>query len=277
MKQMLLIAIIVLALNIFVVKSVMIENENVDIRNEILDSYLEQPPKELFKAYHFLYQKPYDLNTEEALQRYRAFKENLKEIKNVNSQNLPYKFGIGPFSDMTDEEFKEKVLMKPTIAPLNSDDKFLESPLAQSKYVNWSSLLRPALQQGSCGGCYTFSATTAIEANYKIAFGTDIAFSQQYIIDCDKNQNGCNGGDAQRSFTYIQNNGIPFLNNYPYVGLQSTCRTGISLVKPVQFYEACSGFKISCSFSSWNAILAKGPVVSQMDAASIKNYKSGIT
>ncbi len=44
--------------------------------------------------------------------RYKIFKQNLKYIEETNAKNLSFILGIGPFTDLTKEEFKEKYLMK---------------------------------------------------------------------------------------------------------------------------------------------------------------------
>jgi hypothetical protein len=87
----------------------------VDVRNTILESFNDAPKKELFKVFHFLFEKNYNLNTEEGLRRYTIFTSNMKVIEMTNSQNLEYKFGVNQFTDLTPEEFKMKYLMKPEI------------------------------------------------------------------------------------------------------------------------------------------------------------------
>mmetsp|Transcript_24375 Transcript_24375/g.25455 ORF Transcript_24375/g.25455 Transcript_24375/m.25455 type:complete len:596 (-) Transcript_24375:78-1865(-) len=70
-------------------------------------------PKTLFKVWHTMHEKPYDLNTQEAIRRYNIFTNNLSYINKVNSENRAYKLSIaGPFADMTYEEFKSTVLSR---------------------------------------------------------------------------------------------------------------------------------------------------------------------
>ena len=76
----------------------------------ILISFADKPKKELFRAYYYLFKKEYNLNSEEALSRYKEFKQNLKYIQEKNSKNLSYKLGLNQFSDMSNEEFRAKCL-----------------------------------------------------------------------------------------------------------------------------------------------------------------------
>jgi C1A family cysteine protease len=62
-----------------------------------------------------LFEKDYELTSETAIQRFRIFKENLKKIREVNSMNLGYTYGINQFSDLTPEEFKERHLINPEV------------------------------------------------------------------------------------------------------------------------------------------------------------------
>merc|ERR1712151_270770 len=78
--------------------------------NMILDDMEGQSPKEIFKTFHYVHLKEYDLNSEEALQRYRIFKENMKWIEEKNSLMGKKIYGITQFSDVTQEEFNKKYL-----------------------------------------------------------------------------------------------------------------------------------------------------------------------
>ena len=47
-----------------VIQSVIVSRADNDIKDTILPSFQDKPKKELFKVYHFLYQKKYNLNSE---------------------------------------------------------------------------------------------------------------------------------------------------------------------------------------------------------------------
>jgi len=85
---------------------------------------MTEPKKELFKAYHYLYKKSYDLNTDEGIKRYKIFKENLKYVEKKNAQELPFKLGINQFSDMSLEEYRETFADKKKIFKKKTDNDF---------------------------------------------------------------------------------------------------------------------------------------------------------
>jgi len=97
--------------------------------------------------------------------------------------------------------------------------------------------------QGSCGSCYTFSATGAIESAYALKTGSVIDLSEQQVgligcdtingrshghltlvclllwqvVDCDNFDHGCQGGEMQNVFQYVrQNGGLCKWEDYPY-------------------------------------------------------------
>merc|ERR1712222_162094 len=68
------------------------------------------PQKEIFKAFHYLHQKQYSLNSQEGLKRYRIFKQNENWIKEENTKLGKTVYGTTQFSDLTHEEFVQNHL-----------------------------------------------------------------------------------------------------------------------------------------------------------------------
>lgn len=178
-------------------------SNNAKEMDSILESMVEnnKPPKEIFKNYHKYHQKTYKLNSEEGLKRYRIFKKNLIWNKERNDLLGAKVYGLTPFMDITDEEFKKRHLMDPMEMEkhLPKGTKFnmkqTPTPLTTTSQIDWRILYEknPVQDQGTCGGCWSFAANTAIEANYKKKFGVDKKLSTQYLLDCDTDDNGCNG------------------------------------------------------------------------------------
>lgn len=62
--------------------------------------------KTLFRIWHYAFKKEYDLKSDIAAHRVKVFSKNLQIIKNHNSKRLSYVYGLGYYSDFTDEEFR---------------------------------------------------------------------------------------------------------------------------------------------------------------------------
>lgn len=71
-----------------------------------------KPVHEQFKVWHLSMNKPYDLNSDYGVNRFLIFKENHEKISRKNSEQSDFSLGLGPFADMSFEEFHSKYLMK---------------------------------------------------------------------------------------------------------------------------------------------------------------------
>jgi xylem cysteine proteinase len=254
----------------------------------VLDKLMNSPKKQLFKVYHQLFNKEYDLNTEEGLHRYKVFKENLKWIKEENQKGHEYELGINQFSDLTHEEYKKNTL----ISDIEKSDKtFLGGENFKSDkiyaagdvIVDYTEHFGEIKDQGNCSAGYPFASIGAIEANYSKKFGIKLKFSEQHIIDCLQTT-GPLGGSAYDVYSvydyFLKENGLFREADYPFVPcnreISTTCQqTATSAVyKIVNGRELC----LNCGMSNWRAFMAKGPLHVRMDASSkeMQFFKNGI-
>jgi C1A family cysteine protease len=297
-----------------VLSQIPIENtiDKDDSREKIFEMFQDAPIKEQFKIFHYVFKKDYQLNSDEAIRRYRIFKENINRINEVNSKKLSYKFGINQFCDLTSEEFKNKFLLNSDIKKTQltdtlrmlreegffdryaDDDEFLVKPKQEETVkpkedeikayptVNHSKYLLAPRNQGQCGSCWAFATTAVVEAAYAIKTSTLTPYlSNQQLIDCNTNGNsGCNGGNPYNGLKYAMSTGITKDSNYPYKALQNTCtNTKIKSPYKIATFNWCSnyvgGYK-ACSFNFVYSLLSKGPVAVGIDGSNIQLYSSGI-
>jgi hypothetical protein len=84
--------------------------------------------------------------------------------------------------------------------------------------LNWRDLnaINDIKDQFLCNACYAFAGIGALEGRYKIKTGEMIELSEQEIVDCSRENNGCVGGLPHKVFQYIQKNDISFMKDYRF-------------------------------------------------------------
>eukprot|EP00252_Welwitschia_mirabilis_P022879 TRINITY_DN631_c0_g1_i1.p1 TRINITY_DN631_c0_g1~~TRINITY_DN631_c0_g1_i1.p1 ORF type:complete len:371 (+),score=64.05 TRINITY_DN631_c0_g1_i1:210-1322(+) len=225
-----------------------------------------------FAEFALRYRKKYS-TIGEIKQRFNIFVESLEEIESTNGQNLPYKLGVNEFADMTWEEFRGKFLgAAQNCSATEGTHKMTDVKLPESKDWREDGIVSPVKDQGSCGSCWTFSTTGALEAAHKQATGKSVLLSEQQLVDCAGafNNFGCNGGLPSQAFQYIKyNGGLDTEEAYPYraetgsckydsnsigakvansvnitMGAEDELKHAVGLIRPVSVaFEAVSGFK----------------------------------
>ncbi|KAJ3648356.1 hypothetical protein Zmor_020166 [Zophobas morio] len=120
----------------------------------------------------------------------------------VSSENLPSgSYILGNFSSL---------LVPRTMIPSSMDWRDLDK-------------ITPVKDQGRCGSCWAFAAIGAIEAHYKIKYGSTAILSEQQLVDCDQKSHGCSSGSKTKAYEYIiQNGGVNYASHYPYHAFQNS-------------------------------------------------------
>jgi len=166
--------------------------------------------------------------------RMEIFKSNLKYVIRHNEDpSSTFKLKINEFSDWTDEErdglrSKIKVNIRTDRQPAQSRDATVVPP-----EYDWTNQTRvtgavtPVKNQRHCGSCYAFGFIGSLEKTYAEFYGESGPLSPQQMIDCS-NQGGCDGGNFEPSFDYLQNNGysLNLEKDYPPTpdGKQQKCQ-----------------------------------------------------
>jgi C1A family cysteine protease len=263
----------------------------------VLDNYMDKSDKEIFKVFHLVYGKTYTLDSEEAKERYKNFKNTLEKVKKVNAADLGYKAALYHFADLSEEEFSSKYLNRkirnkeewdrdfPEAEFLNNDDDddLTKRNLATLTSVDWTKLYGTVRDQGDCASCWTFAATGIVEGCLAKKQGSPFQYtSTQQMIDCNTSgQSGCNGGDTISALVYIKSKGLMAESAYKYTANQGSCKySATKVVAKITGTSYCSNYYKagSCTATIVNSLLQKGPQAVGIDGGTsgFSNYKSGV-
>jgi len=189
--------------------------------------------KEEWQAFKLQFNKIYE--EVEDMFRMKIFMENKQKIAKHNQLfgqgNKSYSLRMNKFGDMLHHEFVSSVngFKRNYNLSLATGSLFLSpSNIVLPKEVDWreKGYVTPIKDQGSCGSCWSFSATGALEGQHFRKSGTLVSLSEQNLIDCSTKygNEGCNGGLMDQAFEYIEyNHGIDTEEAYPYKGRQGKC------------------------------------------------------
>jgi len=102
------------------------------------------------------------------------------------------------------------------------------------------------------------------------------SFSEQQLVDCSKQNNGCNGGLMDYAFRYIETAPLMLESAYPYKGKDGSCKYEQSKgVGKVKSYKDVSR---DTSGKNLMAAVAKGPVsvAIEADQSVFQMYSHGV-
>ena len=260
-----------------------------------------QKSDNLFSSFLFKINKKSKINKE----KFKIFKKNYKFINNKNKELENNSFTLGTnffFDEISYENISNNVMQE--IIPKNYTfenkyKKFLNNPwrfmnqISQlEREFNWNNsiYLSPVKQQGTCGSCWAFSTTNSLETFMRKNGYNVTRLSEQELVDCSKENRGCNGGFMHKAFDFIiENKGLSSNDDYPYIGLTNDCKKedcniNGNISKNVNITNVKGSELLSYEFNVPESILDRvislkiSPLCIAVDASSIyfQYYKSGI-
>ncbi|XP_047051900.1 vignain-like [Lolium rigidum] len=136
--------------------------------------------------------------------------------------------------------------------------------------------MRGVKNQGSCGSCWAFAVTAALECLYTIKTGTSVDLSPQELVDCGGyGQFGCRGGDPAAAFDNIKLKlGISAWRDYPYVGKENWICYPVRYTMGIRNWDFVEPRKER----ALKAAVAERPVVVALNGNSTAfyNYRGGV-
>uniref|UniRef100_A0A0N4Z5M4 Pept_C1 domain-containing protein n=1 Tax=Parastrongyloides trichosuri TaxID=131310 RepID=A0A0N4Z5M4_PARTI len=262
--------------------------EGCDMPQEFFDEMNDR-----FADFVIDYGKCYE-NLEEVKYRQEIFEYNVKKIEKMNNQNKVSGkvLGVNFYADWSEEEFSETMVMKvhDYSSLKKSNDSFVkqlpadwvneraangEGPLPE--YFDWreKGVVTPVRCQKKCGLCYGFASVATMEANYAIVSGNLRNFSEQEILDCNLENNGCNGGEPYLVYKFVHDHGMVTAEDYPYVAhRQNSCALN---PKSERAYVQTAVYLHPDEDSMLDWLFYYGPITVNIAVPkSMKEYTSGV-
>ncbi|KAM7470813.1 hypothetical protein LguiA_008996 [Lonicera macranthoides] len=240
-----------------------------------------------FSLFKRRFGKSYE-SQEEHDYRFSVFHANLHLAKRHQELDPSAVHGVTQFSDMTPEEFRQNHLGLNRIR-FPSDAK--KAPILPTKDLptdfDWREhgAVTAVKNQGSCGSCWSFSTTGALEGANYLATGKLESLSEQQLVDCDHECDpeeegscdaGCNGGLMNSAFEYtLKAGGLMREKDYPYDGTdKGTCKFDKKkIVASVHNFSV-----ISLDEDQIAANLVKnGPLAVAINAVYMQTYVGGVS
>ncbi|KRY51527.1 Cathepsin L, partial [Trichinella britovi] len=185
-------------------------------------------------------------------------------------------YGPTIFADMTQDEFRKTYLNMQETSALLPKQRVALLKVDRPNKFDWRNynVVTKIKRQGKCGSSWAFSTIANIESAWAIKFGDLISLSEQQIIDCDKINRGCRGGQPLKAYhEIIRMSGVQAESDYPYTGLHGSCKLSKEKIK-VYINDTVLLHKNETTIA--NYLYEHGPVAVRMNADILMLYRKGI-
>jgi len=208
-------------------------------------------------------------SAEEEARRYEIFNKNMARAAELNEIDTAT-YGWNAHSDRVRRHSRIDI-------PKDIERVSLTVPKSLPSSFDWrkKGAVNPIKDQEQCGSCWAFSAVVALEGAYFLEHNKLLSFSEQQIVDCDKDDDGCDGGWPSSALEYLEKHGgIMLESDYKYKAHDESCKFDKSKAK-MQIKQIKS-FTARKEAEMMTGIQQYGPLSVCLDASKFDNYNGGI-
>jgi len=219
-------------------------------------------------AYKQQFGKSY--SADEEASHYAIFKRKMARAAELNEIDSTARYGWTIFSDTE----RHRV-------PLDMPAYIRRTEIAEADglpdALDWrdKGAVTGVKDQAQCGSCWAFSAVVSMEGAYFLEHNKLLSLSEQQIVDCDENDDGCGGGWPTNAMEWIRDHGgIELEEEYPYKATQGSCKFDSSKAK--MFVKSVTTFPSRSENKMMTAVQQYGPLAVAIDASKFDYYSGGI-
>jgi C1A family cysteine protease len=226
---------------------------------------------------------------------YGAEEELSSVQKMIREKGARWEAGDTSITKLIEKDRKKRLgLRKPVLTPEEEqaveEEQKLLTAVAVPTALDWraatgsyaGNFVTPIRDQKSCGSCWAFATTAALESQVLLGNktpGINLDLSEQILVSCS-GAGSCGGGYIDKSANYVRDMGLPVESCFPYNATNGSCA------------NACQGWtNNSYHINGWHwvtttsptvdslktALVTFGPLVTTMDVYSdFFSYKSGV-
>lgn len=235
-----------------------------------------------FRKFKQEYKRLYGSHREEEY-RFQTFCTNMKKITLLQKgERGSAVYRINKFADVSEEEFRKHYLTpkwdqktpRPWMVPAKPANP-QNDPIPKGFDWREHGAVTEVKNQGQCGSCWAFSTTGNIEGQWAIKKRKLVSLSEQELVDCDKLDDGCEGGLPSNAYEAITKlGGLESEKDYSYKGVDEKCEFNHTDVA----VKIKGGLNISSDEEEMKAWLYKnGPISIGINAFAMQFYFGGIS
>jgi len=191
----------------------------------------------------------------------------------ISQQKATWIAQENPISRLPQEERDKLLGVLPDEEPFVGEEIYSgeESIVSIPPSVDWRSnggnYVSSVKNQGSCGSCWAFAVTGALESKAMISLGTpgkNLNLSEQIVLSCS-GAGSCGGGHINSASSFLYDYGNGREGCYPYTGKNGNCENACSN-RTIRPYRLTSSWAwVSTNVDSMkNAIANYGPIATTL-------------
>ena len=134
----------------------------------------------------------------------------------------------------------------------------------------------PIKNQGACGSCWAFGTVAPLESQIKIKYGKTVDLSEQFLVSCNHNDWGCQGG--YWAHDYHVDPGAVLEADFPYVAQNKPCGGPYDHPYKIEDWKYIGSSSNAPSVEAMKqAIYDYGPISAAVTVKSaFQSYNSGV-